>query len=141
MLVPDKPVKTVRRANPMTMKHYSLERCLTVREYARSQSFPDDFQFNGPISEKRKQSSNAVPLHLGRVVARAFMDSHMDYYHGRAVARAVMDSHMDYQHRYAQHHLQEYMVILNHIHVCFQSDKNKHIIFPYCKKEQPRHLR
>jgi DNA (cytosine-5)-methyltransferase 1 len=77
LLVAKKPVKTVRRSNPM--KHYCHERCLTVREYARVQSLPDDFQFAGTHTQQRTQIGNAVPLNLGRAVARAVMAAHQDY--------------------------------------------------------------
>ena len=41
--------------------HYSEPRPLTNRERARIQTFPDDFEFVGSISEVRKQLGNAVP--------------------------------------------------------------------------------
>ncbi|MBU4245884.1 MAG: DNA cytosine methyltransferase [Nanoarchaeota archaeon] len=41
--------------------HYSEPRPLTNRERARIQTFPDDFEFAGNISEVRKQLGNAVP--------------------------------------------------------------------------------
>jgi DNA (cytosine-5)-methyltransferase 1 len=77
LLVAEEPVMTVCKKNPM--KHYSKERKLTVREFARLQSFPDVFQFVGEHSDKRSQIGNAVPLNLGRAVARAVMDSHRHY--------------------------------------------------------------
>lgn len=46
--------------------HPDETRPFTVREYARIQSFPDDWNFAGGIGEKYKQIGNAVPVELAR---------------------------------------------------------------------------
>jgi DNA (cytosine-5)-methyltransferase 1 len=46
--------------------HPDETRPFTVREYARIQSFPDDWEFAGGIGEKYKQIGNAVPVELAR---------------------------------------------------------------------------
>lgn len=46
--------------------HPDETRPFTVREYARIQTFPDDWQFCGGMGEKYKQIGNAVPVELAR---------------------------------------------------------------------------
>ena len=45
--------------------HPSETRPLNVREYARIQTFPDSWDFQGSVSAKYKQIGNAVPVNLG----------------------------------------------------------------------------
>lgn len=45
--------------------HPSETRPLNVREYARIQTFPDEWQFAGSTSAQYKQIGNAVPVNLG----------------------------------------------------------------------------
>lgn len=42
-------------------------RALSIREYARIQEFPDDWQFCGTLSQQYAQVGNAVPTRLGHV--------------------------------------------------------------------------
>lgn len=46
--------------------HPDETRPFTVREYARIQSFPDDWEFEGSLSDQYKQIGNAVPVELAR---------------------------------------------------------------------------
>lgn len=50
--------------------HPSETRPLTVREYARIQTFPDEWKFSGSIAAQYKQIGNAVPVNLGYHVGR-----------------------------------------------------------------------
>jgi DNA (cytosine-5)-methyltransferase 1 len=51
------------------------DRCITVREAARLQSFPDDFIFYGTKSNQMLQVGNAVPPKLARELAKAIKSS------------------------------------------------------------------
>ncbi|MEE9362992.1 MAG: DNA (cytosine-5-)-methyltransferase [Cellulophaga sp.] len=48
--------------------HPDETRPFTVREYARIQTFPDDWKFVGSISQQYKQIGNAVPCNLGQEI-------------------------------------------------------------------------
>lgn len=53
--------------------HPDETRPLTVREYARIQTFPDDWHFSGPVSAQYKQIGNAVPVNLAHAMGRALV--------------------------------------------------------------------
>lgn len=53
--------------------HPEETRPLTVREYARIQTFPDDWFFSGPISSQYKQIGNAVPVNLAYAIGRSIV--------------------------------------------------------------------
>lgn len=48
--------------------HPEETRPFTVREYARIQTFPDDWSFEGSMAQQYKQIGNAVPVNLGREI-------------------------------------------------------------------------
>ncbi len=53
--------------------HPEETRPFTVREYARIQTFPDDWQFAGPVSHQYKQIGNAVPVNFAKEVGYAII--------------------------------------------------------------------
>lgn len=51
--------------------HPAETRPLTVREYARIQTFPDDYEFCGSMSKKYRQIGNAVPVTFAYHIAQS----------------------------------------------------------------------
>lgn len=60
--------------------HPEETRPFTVREYARIQTFPDDWKFAGSIAQKYKQIGNAVPVNLGKEVGYSIVKFLNNYY-------------------------------------------------------------
>lgn len=54
--------------------HPDETRPFTTREYARIQSFPDEWMFSGAMSQVYKQIGNAVPVKLGKAVGLSIVD-------------------------------------------------------------------
>lgn len=83
LIDPDAPVSTIT-THPDEFIHYAEPRNVTVREMARLQSFPDDFEFRGryTINGPRRrfdvarcsQVGNAVPPLLAEAVGRALRE-------------------------------------------------------------------
>jgi DNA (cytosine-5)-methyltransferase 1 len=58
-----------------TCRCHPLEtRPLTVREYARIQSFPDEWKFCGGKAKKYHQIGNAVPVNLARAISKSIKE-------------------------------------------------------------------
>lgn len=55
--------------------HPDETRPFTVREYARIQSFPDEWQFAGSIGQQYKQIGNAVPVEFSRRIGQQMVQS------------------------------------------------------------------
>ena len=71
----DEQAPTVTTSN--NLEHYSLPRGLTIREYARLQSFPDPSRFIGSQKSCRKQIGNAVPIGLATAIGKTVMESYL----------------------------------------------------------------
>lgn len=68
-LFSDEPSLTITGAATRELIHPLENRPLTIRECARLQTFPDDFQFTGTASQKIQQIGNAIPPALAQVFA------------------------------------------------------------------------
>jgi DNA (cytosine-5)-methyltransferase 1 len=53
--------------------HPEESRPLTVREYARIQTFPDEWIFSGSLSSQYKQIGNAVPVNLAFAMGKSLI--------------------------------------------------------------------
>ena len=60
--------------------HPEETRPFTVREYARIQTFPDDWKFEGSVAQQYKQIGNAVPVNLGKEVGYSIINFLNSYY-------------------------------------------------------------
>lgn len=60
--------------------HPEETRPFTVREYARIQTFPDSWEFQGSIAQQYKQIGNAVPVNLGREIGYSLIKFLNEYY-------------------------------------------------------------
>lgn len=60
--------KQTERCHPVETRPF------TTREYARIQSFPDDWLFEGSNSNVYKQIGNAVPVELGKAIGLSIID-------------------------------------------------------------------
>ncbi len=74
----DEPSKTLKAGyhgvpggENMFVKDDGTVRYFTVREAARLQTFPDEYEFHGSWSQTMRQLGNAVPVTLAEVVARS----------------------------------------------------------------------
>ncbi len=72
---------TCNPAQKQTERCHPVEtRPLTVREYARIQTFPDDWEFFGSLSSQYKQIGNAVPVNLAVEIGHSVIDCLNEYY-------------------------------------------------------------
>lgn len=53
--------------------HPDETRPFTVREYARIQTFPDDWIFEGSMTSQYKQIGNAVPVNLAEEIGKSLV--------------------------------------------------------------------
>lgn len=66
--------------NATLLAHPTEMRSLSVQEYARIQQFPDNWKFEGKLTDIYKQIGNAVPVGLGYVAGKTLIDFHEGNY-------------------------------------------------------------
>jgi len=72
---------TCNPAQKQTERCHPVEtRPLTVREYARIQTFPDNWEFVGSLSSQYKQIGNAVPVNLAIEIGNSIIKCLNEYY-------------------------------------------------------------
>ena len=65
------PSMTIKENHGGTHIHPTLNRCISAREMARLQSFPDEFIFEGSMKKAMWQIGNAVPPRLAECIGHA----------------------------------------------------------------------
>jgi len=60
--------KQTERCHPLE------ERPLTIREYARIQTFDDSYEFIGSLNSQYKQIGNAVPVELAKCMGKSLLE-------------------------------------------------------------------
>jgi len=60
--------------------HPDETRPFTVREYARIQTFPDDWEFAGSVTSQYKQIGNAVPVNLAKALGQKIVEGLNQHY-------------------------------------------------------------
>jgi DNA (cytosine-5)-methyltransferase 1 len=71
----DKPSPTIKENHGGVNVHPKFPRCMTPRELAALQSFPDDFIFEGSKKWQLVQIGNAVPPILGKAIGLAIKNA------------------------------------------------------------------
>lgn len=75
--------------------HPDETRPFTIREYARIQTFPDDWQFAGSVTSQYRQIGNAVPVNLAREVGYTLVKALNEYYLAAQYRNAEVGQQVD----------------------------------------------
>lgn len=88
------PSVTIKHAYKSMIIHPKYNRCLSIREVARLQSFPDDYIFRDNKTSQYQQLANAVPPLLAKAFAnqiKEFLDKSNENVHEEKVILSVTD--------------------------------------------------
>jgi len=69
--------------------HPDETRPFTVREYARIQTFPDEWEFAGSMAQQYKQIGNAVPVNLAVEIGYSIIEFLNNYYASKKISKAI----------------------------------------------------
>lgn len=72
-LLKNEPSITITNFRKGMIIHPTQNRLFSVREAARIQTFPDDYEFKGGLSDRQQQVADAVPVMLGKKVAESML--------------------------------------------------------------------
>ncbi len=72
-LLKNEPSITITNFRKGMIIHPTQNRLFSVREAARIQTFPDDYQFQGGLSSRQQQVADAVPVLLAKKVAESVL--------------------------------------------------------------------
>lgn len=72
-LLSSAPAVTITNFRKAMLIHPTQNRLLSVREAARIQTFPDNYEFKGPLHSMQQQVSDAVPLQLSTAVGNSLL--------------------------------------------------------------------
>lgn len=65
--------------------HPEETRPFQIREYARIQTFPDEWEFEGSINQQYKQIGNAVPVNLAHAIGETLTGLLESIYHDKSI--------------------------------------------------------
>lgn len=81
-----------------TYFHPTETRYLTCREAAAIQSFPNDYEFVGTVSQQWRQIGNAVPPLLGKAIGEAILKMHKEKRRAKSLqSRVIRQDAFDYE--------------------------------------------
>ena len=77
--------------------HPDETRPFTVREYARIQTFPDEWEFSGSVAQQYKQIGNAVPVNLAQEVGYSVVSFLNKLYDDSVTASQTLSNNYSFQ--------------------------------------------
>jgi len=99
------PSMTIKENHGGTHIHPTLNRCISAREMARLQSFPDKFIFEGSMKKAMWQIGNAVPPKLAEMIAvtlKPFIKEILTGKKSKNMQEVIINSEIEKQRRQKQ---------------------------------------